>query len=44
MFGTLPYKYFYESMKDVVDMLFKIDSGETEIDSSRWRLLKDGYR
>lgn len=44
MFWTIPHKYIYSSIEEVMEMLNKIDSGEIEIDSSRWRLLKPEYR
>ena len=44
MFWTLEHKYFYNSLDDVLDLLFKINSGEVEIDSSRWKLLKPEFR
>jgi nucleoside 2-deoxyribosyltransferase len=42
--GVLKPQYFYNSYLDIVDTLTKIDSGEMEIDSNRWRLLKSEYR
>jgi len=44
LLGTIPHKYIYDSIDQVVDVLFKIASGEKEMDSSRWRLLKEEYR
>ena len=39
-----PHKYIYDSVDDIMDMIVKIDNGEKEIDSDRWRLLKKCYR
>ena len=44
LLGMFPHKYIYNNMGDVLDMLIKIDSGEKEIDSDRWRLLKKEFR
>ena len=40
MMGMMPHKYIYDSIEDVVDMIKRIDNGEKEIDSDRWRLLR----
>jgi len=42
--GMLPDHYIYDSIDQVVDMIKSIDSGEKEIDSDRWRLLRKGLR
>jgi nucleoside 2-deoxyribosyltransferase len=44
IFGMFPHKYIYNSIDDILNILMKIDSGEKEIDSNRWRLLKKEYR
>lgn len=44
VYGTLSHKYFYKTLGNVLDMLYKIDSGTKEIDSNRWRLLREEYR
>jgi len=44
IFGMFPHKYIYDDVDGVLNMLEKIDSGEKEIDSDRWRLLKKEYR
>jgi len=44
MLGMLPHKYIYNSLDEIVEMLYAIDSGQKEIDSDRWRLLKTEYR
>ena len=44
MMGMLPHHYIYDSVEEVVDMLKMIDSGEKEIDSDRWRLIKKELR
>jgi len=42
--GMLPHKYIYNSVGEIVDMLFAINKGSKEIDSDRWRLLRHEYR
>jgi hypothetical protein len=42
--GQLPHKYIYNSLEEVLEMIKKIDSGQVEIDSKRWRLLRHEYR
>lgn len=44
IFWTIPHKYIYSSIDEALDMIRKIDSGEKEIDNSRWRLMKEEYR
>ena len=44
MMGMLPHKYIYDSVEEVVEMLKQIDSGEKNIDSDRWRLLRKELR
>jgi hypothetical protein len=44
IYGTIPHKYIYNNLDEVVNILTKIDSGEKEIDSDRWRLLKEEFR
>ena len=44
MLGMLPHKYIYNSIEEIVDMLYAIDSGNKPIDSDRWRLLKKEFR
>jgi nucleoside 2-deoxyribosyltransferase len=44
MFGMIPHKYIYGSVEEVVDVLQKIDAGQIEVDSMRWKLLKKEYR
>ena len=44
MMGMLPHKYIYDSIEDVVGILKKINSGEKDIDSDRWRLLRKELR
>ena len=42
--GMFPHKYIYDDIDGVLDMILKINSGEKEIDSDRWRLLKKKFR
>lgn len=44
LLGMIPDHYFYDSLDDALEMIRKIDNGEVEIDSGRWRLLKEEYR
>lgn len=44
MYGVIPYKYVYNNINEAIDVLKQIDSGEKEIDSDRWRLLRKEYR
>lgn len=42
--GLFNHKYIYNDVGEIVDVLKKIDSGEIEINNSRWRLLKPEFR
>lgn len=42
--GTIPHKYIYNSLDEILETIKKIDNGERIIDSDRWRLLKEEYR
>lgn len=44
MLGMLPHKYIYNSLDEVVEMLYAINNGVKPIDSDRWRLLRKEYR
>jgi len=44
MFWTLDYKYFYDSVDDVIDELTDINDGTKPIDNHRWKLLRKEYR
>lgn len=44
MLGMLPHKYIYNSLDEIVDMLYAIDNGSKPIDSDRWRLLQKQFR
>ena len=44
VFWTIPHKYVYESIDEVVDMLKDIDRGVIPIDSDRWKLLRTQFR
>jgi hypothetical protein len=44
LFGMIPYKYIYNNLDEVVEAIKKIDSGEKETDSSRWRILREEFR
>lgn len=44
LLGMLPHKYIYNSLDEVVEMLYAIDNGIKPIDSDRWRLLRKEYR
>ena len=42
--GMIPHQYIYDTIEDVVEMLYEIDDGHKEIDSYRWRLLRKELR
>jgi hypothetical protein len=44
LMGVLSPNYFYDTLDGALEMIEKIDNGVKEIDSSRWRLLKQEYR
>ncbi len=44
MLGMFPHKYIYNSIEEIMEMLYAIDSGSKEIDSDRWRLLRKEFR
>jgi len=44
MLGMLPHKYIYNSIEEIIEMLYAIDNGNKEIDSDRWRLLQKQFR
>jgi hypothetical protein len=44
LLGMLPHKYIYNSLEEVIDMIYAINSGVKPIDSDRWRLLQEQYR
>ena len=44
MLGMLPHKYIYNSLDEVIEMLYAIDNEDKPIDSDRWRLLRKEYR
>ena len=44
MLGMFPHKYIYNSIEEIIEMLFAIDGGNKPIDSDRWRLLRKEFR
>ena len=44
MLGMFPHKYIYNSLDEIIEMLYAIDSGNKPIDSDRWRLLRKEFR
>jgi len=44
IFWMLQHNYIYSSVVDAIEVIRKIDSGEKEIDSKKWRLFKEEYR
>jgi len=44
MLGMFPHKYIYNSLDEILEMLYAINSGSKEIDSDRWRLLRKEFR
>lgn len=43
MFGMIPPSYFYDSIQDALIMIEKINRGEVELDSDRWKLLSPAF-
>lgn len=44
LLGTLPPKYFYNTLDEMIEEIEKINNFETKIDSARWKLLDYKYR
>jgi hypothetical protein len=44
MLGMFPHKYIYNTIDEIVDMIYAINKGSKEIDSDRWRLLRKDFR
>lgn len=44
LLGTIPEKYIYNNIDEVLIVLDMINNNEISIDSERWRLLKPQYR
>jgi len=44
MLGMFPHKYIYNSVDEIIEMLYAIDDGNKSIDSDRWRLLRKEFR
>lgn len=44
VFWTIPHKYIYDSVEEVVEKLQNIDQGKIPIDSERWKLLNKNFR
>ena len=44
LLGTIPEKYIYNNIDEVLIVLDMINNNEISIDSERWRLLKPKYR
>ena len=44
MMGMLPHHYIYDSIEEVVGMIKQINNGDKNIDSDRWRLLREDLR
>jgi hypothetical protein len=44
MLGMFPHKYIYNSLDEIIEMLYAIDNGTKPIDSDRWRLLRKEFR
>lgn len=42
--GMLPHKYIYDSINQIIDMIYAINDGRKKMDSDRWRLLNEKYR
>ncbi len=44
LLGTIPHRYVYNNIDEILTTIKKLDSGELTMDSNRWRLLKEQYR
>lgn len=44
IFWTIPHKYIYSSIEEMLFVINKINNGEHPIDNARWKLLKMEYR
>lgn len=44
LLGMFPHKYFYDSLDKVLKTIEDINEGRKDIDSNRWRLLKEELR
>ena len=44
LLGMIPHHYIYNSITDVLHTIHCINKGYIEIDSNRWRLLREEYR
>jgi len=44
LLGTIPHRYIYNSLSDIVATIGGINKGYIKIDSDRWRLLREEYR
>lgn len=42
--GMIPHRYIYDSLSDILSTINGIDKGYIQIDSNRWRLLREEYR
>lgn len=42
--GTIPHKYIYNNIDEILETIEKIDSGKKKMDSDRWRLLRPEFR
>lgn len=42
--GMIPHRYIYDSLSDILSTINGIDRGYIQIDSNRWRLLREEYR
>lgn len=44
VFWTIPHKYIYSSVEEMLKKIEDIDTGKHPIDNDRWKLLKKEYR
>ena len=44
IFGTVPQEQIYESVETVIADIKKLDSGEKQLDLSRWKIFREEYR
>lgn len=44
LLGMIPHRYIYDSLTEIISTINGINNGHIQIDSNRWRLLREEYR
>ena len=44
LYSLVPHRYMYNNLDEVIDVLCQINNGSVQIDSKRWKLMKEEYR